>query len=262
MALAVMATLSETRKGLLLQWSYKFNTLMMLGRLSLFFVLISLIIGGGALERERLSETLLGFIIWFYAAIAISNMSYSLTEESQAGTLEQMYMTPAPTGIVILGRAFASLATASSMIVLVVVGLTLALGIRIPIRWEGLPVFALTMMALFGLGFIIAGVTLLFKQVNQFGNLVENLLMYLSGALLPVHNLPELLETFSKILPTTHGIIALREVLLDGRSLGDVWSTGSLGWLLVTSGGYLIIGFALFKLFERQAKNRAMLGQY
>ncbi len=262
MALAVLATLSETRKGLLLTWSYKFNTITMLVRLSLFFVLISLVIGGGALERERLEETLLGFIIWFYAAIAISNMSYSLTEESQSGTLEQMYMTPAPTGVVILGRAFSSLAMGTSMVALIAIGLILALGIRIPIRWEGLPLFALTMMALFGLGFIIAGTTLLFKQVNQFSNLVENFLLYLSGALLPVHDLPGWLESFSKFLPTTHGIIALREVLLDGGSLGDIWSNGILGWLLLSSAAYFIIGFTIFKIFERIAKNRAMLGQY
>ena len=141
MTLAALATFSETRKGLLITWSYKFNTITMLVRLSLFFVLISIVIGGGSLDRDRLEATLLGFIIWFYAAIAITNMSVGLTEESQAGTLEQMYMTPAPTGIIIMGRAFSSLVMATSMVILIVIGLALVLGIRIPIRWEGGPIF-------------------------------------------------------------------------------------------------------------------------
>ena len=112
--LATIATLSETRKGLLIVWSYRFNTVTLMVRLSLFFVLITLIIGGGSLDTERLAPTLLGYIIWFYAAVSISSMSYNLMEEAQAGTLEQMYMTTAPTGIIVLGRSIASVVIGTS----------------------------------------------------------------------------------------------------------------------------------------------------
>ena len=117
-------------------------------------------------------------------------------------------------------------------------------------------------MGLFGLGFMIGGATLLFKQVTQLANFVENFLLYLSGTLLPVHDLPNWLEAFAKILPTTHGIIVLRRVVLEGQSLASVWNDGSLGWLFVNTLAYLIVGIIVFRWFERRARNQGVLGQY
>lgn len=148
------------------------------------------------------------------------------------------------------------------MIVFIAVGLALALGITIPLHLEGIPVFMLTMMRLFGLGFMVGGATLLLKQVTQLANFVENFLLYLSGALLPVHNLLDWLEAFAKMLPTTHGIIVLRKVVLEGQSLVSVWNDGPLGWLIVNTFAYLVIGILVFKWFERRAMNQGVLGQY
>jgi ABC-2 type transport system permease protein len=253
---------NETRKGLLIAWSYKFNTFTMLFRNSFFFVFISLLMGGGRLDQESLAPRLLGFLVWWYAAIGISQMGWALMEEAQTGTLEQMYMASVPTEIILLGRSFAALVLATAMILMIGTGLAPALDIRIPMRWEALPVFGLTMVGLFGFGFVMAGATIVFKQVQQLANLAEQLLLYLGGALLPVHNLPGWLEAFSRTLPTTQGIIVLRNVVLDGGSLASTWGDGSLMWLMLHSMLYFVIGWLGFKWLERIARKQGTLGQY
>ncbi len=262
MTTVALAMGGETTKGIQVIWSYRFNMAVMVARLSMWFVLINLFTGGGRLDPELLAPTLIGYIVWFYAASGISTMGRNLMEEAQTGTLEQMYMTPAPTTIIVLGRALSSLATSTAMVLFIGVALALVLGIRVPLRWEALPVFALTMIGLFGLGFVIAGATLVFKQVDQLANLIENTLMFLSGALLPVHLLPAALEAFARVLPTTQGIIVLRQVILDGRPLASVWSDGRLPLLMIHSSIFLAVGWLTFKGCERIARGNGSLGQY
>ena len=257
-----LALLNEVHKGLLIYWSYKFNTMTMLVRLSFFFIGVSLIMGRGHLDAQALAPTLLGFMIWFYAAIGITNMSVNLTEEAQTGTLEQVYMTTVNTGVIALGRSLGALLVASSMLVLMTTALSLIFGITIPLRLEGLPVLALIAFGLFGLGFMIGGATLVFKQVHQLANFAENILLWLSGALLPVALFPEWLETFSKFLPATQGIIVLRKVVLEGSSLSTAWANGSLALLIVNSTAYFVIGWSVFKWSERISKGRGLMGQY
>lgn len=262
MTTAALATAAEARKGIQVLWSYRFNLAVMVARLSVMFVLVNIFTGRGRLDPELLAPTLLGYLVWFYAASGITTMSRNLMEEAQTGTLEQMYMTPAPTTIIVLARSLSSLATSTVIVAVIGTSLALALDIRIPLRWEALPVFGLTMAGLFGLGFAVAGATLVFKQVDQLGNLVDSLLLYLSGALLPIHFLPAGLAAFSRTLPTTQGIIVLRRVVLDGQSLVSTWLDGGLPLLVLHSSLYLAVGWLVFKWCERIARRNGSLGQY
>ena len=146
-------------------------------------------------------------------------------------------MSPLPTGMLMLGRSLASLFVSFFMVGMAAVVLVLLLGISLPITWTALPVFLLTMGGLYGFAFILGGATLVFKQVEALANLMQNALLFLNGALLPVDRLPGWMEAFAKTLPTTQGIIVLRQVLLDGQTLGQVWQEGSLVGLVINSAG-------------------------
>ena len=90
-----------------------------------------------------------------------------LVGEAQAGTLEQMYMTPAPTEILVLGRVFATLITTTVMVFLTGIALILILGLNIPVRWQAFPVMGLTLAGLFGFALMLGGATLIFKQIRS-----------------------------------------------------------------------------------------------
>ncbi len=254
--------LNEMIKGMLIQWSYKFNLVTDVIMQTFIFIGIAFFVGNGALEPERLAPALLGYIAWFYASAAIADMAYDLREEAQSGTLEQWYMSPAPAGVVQMGRTLSKFIFTTAMISVISAVLILLFRIHIPWRWEGLPVFGLMLIGVYGFGFIVGGATLLFKQVGPLANMVQTMLLFLNGAFLPVDRFPDWLAAFTQTLPTTQGIIVLRSVVLDGRSLFDVWLDGSLIWLLIHSVIYFSVGWAVFSICERQAKKRGLLGQY
>ena len=233
---------TEVRKGLLITWSYRANLIMEFATIVFIFIGISYFMGRGELERENLPTTLLGYLVWFYAAIAINGMSGSLRDEAQSGTLEQMYMSPLPSWVILVGRVIATFMTSTAMAAIVGGILMLWLGISLPLTWQALPPFVLTMLGLFGFGYAFGGATLALKQVGALPNLVTNMMLFLNGALLPVHLLPSTLETIARLLPTTQGIIVIRKITFERDSLSSLWADGSLVYLTLHSAGFLIAG--------------------
>lgn len=258
----LLAIANETYKGLLLDWNYKFNLFLELVIMAMAFVGITFLMGDGHFQQEQLASSLLGYLVWFYAMQAITDMSWNLRHEIQTGTLEQMAMSPTSTALLILGQALATLLSTTIMVCLIGGGLVLLLHIELPLRLAALPVLALTITGLFGFGFIIGAATLVYKHIEAFGDLIQYLLLFLNGALLPVDRFPEWLAFIAKILPTTQGIVVLRRVVLDGQSLAVVWRDGSLLWLLVHSTFFFLVGWLIFRWSEGIAKRQGTLGQY
>ena len=108
MIAALLVLYNEVRKSLIITWNYRANTAIELVTLVFVFVFISYFAGGGEIDSERLPGSLLGFLVWYYAAFAISSMSGGITDEASTGTMEQLYMSPMPTWLVFLGRVIAT----------------------------------------------------------------------------------------------------------------------------------------------------------
>ena len=260
---AIMAALvAETWKGILIMWSYKFNLLVSMVTLSFVFLGINFMLGNGQINSSVMASTLLGYLIWFYAITAIENMSYNLRDEMQCGQLEQLYMSPAPAQLLLLGRAFATLIVTTLQVSVMGLAMIILFGIRIPMRWEGLPVFGLTLLGLYGFGYALGGATLVFKQTGPLSNLLTNALLFTNGSILPVDRLPAWLQTAAKLLPSTQGIIVIRSVILDGTPLSAAWANGSLVLLVLHSLVFFVVGWAVYRMCESVAKRKGSLGQY
>lgn len=261
-SLLLSTTLNETRKGLITLWDYKFNLLIQLLGFLMIVVGIMFFVGQGDITEAQVKSTLLGFIITFYAMETISMMSWSLMQEAQVGTLEQMYMSPAPTQLIVLGRSLASLVSTTLQLILVMIIAMLIFGVAIPIPPESFVVLGITMIGLLGFAYIIGGLTLIFKQVGPLANIVQNLLIIVNGTFLPVQMMPEWMANLVVLFPSTLGIILMRRVSLDGATLDQLVMDGSLLWLVVHSIVFLIIGMGVYTLCEKQARKMGSLGQY
>lgn len=259
---ALIAVLGEVRKGLLITWTYRADTLGGLLTLAFVFLGISFMIGDGQLEAEPMARFLLGYVAWMYAMSAIGDLSYGLRSEMSAGTLEQMAMSPLPLGLMLMGRVLASLLVSTAEVLALSVAARRLFEVRIPMRWEGVPVLVLMLVGVFGFGFVIAGLVLVYKQSGSFANLVQNGLLFLNGSILPVDNMPGWLSGFAKTLPSTQGVVVLRQVVLEGRSLAALWQDGSLVWLVVHSAAWFAVGWLVFGVCQGIAKRQGSLGQY
>lgn len=253
---------NETHKRLLLLWNYKFNIITQFVTIILLFVGAVFFVQGGQFDPGQMPALLLGYVIWFYARIVIMSTSSDLMSEAQAGTLEQMYMSPVNTDFLLMGRVMAMLVSTTILVLLPAIGLILFFHINIPLHPDALLALLLTLIGLFGFSLALSGAALVFKQVEALSDLVQNALLFLTGSLIPVSRFPEWLALISKALPITQGIIVIRSMLLNGETLASTWADGSLIWLTIHAIIYVSIGLLIFRWGERIAKQQGSLGQY
>lgn len=262
MRIALLATFNESYKRILIIWNYKFNVLIQLVMLAAIFIGATFFLGGGQFTPGLVSSVFIGYVVWFYARIVIMGAGADMIGEAQAGTLEQMYLTPAPTEALVLGRMLATLFTTTIMVIPMALVLALVLDIRVPLSWDSLLVLLITLAGLFGFSLVLSGAALVFKQIESLADLIQNLLLFLTGALLPVSRFPDWLAAIARTLPITQGIAVLRSMMLNGESLSATWADGSLILLLVHSAIYLCLGWFIFKWCERIARQQGSLSHY
>jgi ABC-2 type transport system permease protein len=257
-----IATLNETRKSILLMLAYKSNLVFGIVSIILSFLGISYVISDGKPTPFRIASSLVGYLIWYYVMLITANMGESLLSESSSGTLEQMFISPVPIGFILIGRILGNLVVSS--IQLVTVGVILISGFNLPIRWslDAIPVAFITVLGLFGFGFMLGGIALIFKQISSITAIVNYVLVFLNGALVPIEQFPSWLLLIARILPSTLGITVMRNILLNGMTLRDVWSNGSLPLLTIHSAVYLISGWIILNWCIGVAKKQGTLGQY
>jgi len=258
----LIGVLGEVRKGLLVNWAYRVNMFASTLTLSFIFVSIGFLLGQGVLAPQDLAPALLGYLTWVFVSSAVSDLSYGLQSEITAGTLEQMAMSTTPVGLLLVGRVLANMVVSAIQVVLMAIAMTVLLGVHIPFRWQGLPVLAMTLVGVFGFGLVVAGATLVLKQIQSIVNLLNNALAFLNGTFLPVAAMPGWLAIISQMLPSTQGVIVLRQIMLEGYSLDAAWRDRSLVWLAVHSILYFAVGWLVFLQCERLAKQHGSLGRY
>jgi ABC-2 type transport system permease protein len=260
------AAWAEAVKGVLLILGYRFNNVGYLLTFVFVFIGIGFFMGNGRIQAGSLESPLLGYLVWFFGLKAIEHMAFMLSEEARGGTLEQMYMTPAPMGLVMIGRSVGTLAVSAVQAGIIGTILVLVLRLQVefdlPIILNATPVFILTMIGLFGFGFVVAGLTIVFKQIGTLINMLQNVLLFLSGAILPVDRLPPAVTVVAKTLPSTQGIIVLRQAVFERLSLPDLWTSGALPWLAIHSTLYFVLGWVFYAYCESIAKRQGSLGQY
>lgn len=259
----VITVFNETYKGLLLLWNYRFNLAIEIFLYGFGFIGINFFAGDGVLDETRLSSSLIGYIIFLYTFKVVSNMGWSLREEIQTGTLEQVYMSPVPFGVLLLGRLAANLLATSVTIVVLLVTLVPLLQLDVPLlNLDVLIAFIWTLVGLAGIGFVVGGVTLLFKHVDSFIDLIQYALLFCNGWLVPIERFPPLIRELARLIPGTQGIVVLRQLTFEGKSLADVWANGSFIYLLVHSLMWFALGFIFFRWCEGIAKRQGTLGRY
>ncbi|VBB05108.1 abc-2 type transporter [Lucifera butyrica] len=258
----IKTMLNETYKGLLIAWNYKFETFLQLIMMGIVFTGIGFITGGGRISSGQMTFTLIGYSLWLYSSIIIAGMCRDLLGEAQAGTLEQIFMSPVPVALILIGRSFATLITATVNILLFTLAVLWGFQIHISWQWQSLVIFMITLAGLFGFGFLIAGAALVFKRIGELAGLTANALLFLNGSMLPVEKFPPWLAVVAKSLPTTQGVILLRETLLKLQPMDRLWQDGSLSFLCSQSVFYFGGGLLFFMWCVRRAKMAGTLGYY
>jgi ABC-2 type transport system permease protein len=236
---------NETAKGLLVLWANRLTLVPELVVLVVFFLFVQLVIGDGQLVQAVYAPTLLGFASYALAYVVTLKMVAGTLEELNAGTLEQIHLSPLPAWALSLGRLAAATIEAVSLTAVVSGALILALGIHFTYRLEALVPIVLTIVDVAGFGLLLGGLALRVPSIGAILHVMQGIVIFLNGAFVPVGLFPGWLQLVARLLPTTLGVEVTRTVLLQEQTLSVTWFDYRLPWLLAHSAALLTIGAAV-----------------
>lgn len=172
----------------------------------------------------------------------------AMVQEKEAGTVEQLLMTPASGTEIILAKI-------APLFLLLSLDIWLALGIgygvfSVPVRGSLLLLFfagLLCILAGIGIGTFIATFCRSQQQAQLMGFFVNPPLALLSGAMTPVEGMPQWLQPFTYLIPVRHFAVISRGIMLKGVGL-DVLYPNLLALLGFT---VLLVGVSVWR-FRKQ----------
>lgn len=213
-------------------------------------------------------EDYVGFVVIGGAMIAfwmnvLWSMSSQLYWEKEQGNLALYIIAPTSLMAILLGMAIGGMiATLLRAGAIIALG-TLLFNVHYVLinPWQLLAVFALTMIALYGLGMMTASVFLLFsREAWHYVNLAMEPVYLLSGFYFPLKNLGFWVALGASVIPLSLGLDAMRQLAFrSGPSLGFLSVPLEIAILAVLSVIFLIAARWLLATLERLAREEARL---
>ena len=246
----------------IMYWHYKWSSLINAITTAGDFIWWMLLIDGGVLIPEKIAPLVVGYLIWVYANYMIYDANYFIIDAGQTGVLEQVYLTPYPFWVKLMSRFFAAAVFCTLELTFVVAALLIFCPVHIPASFAAFIAFLVTLLGIVGFALILAGVGLIFKKSQPFAYLLNNVLLFFNGSILPLEKMPQVIQMLSKTLPTTQGIAVMRNMIFHNQSLAAALADGSFLILILNSSFYMALGIAAFIYCEKWAQKNGILGHY
>ncbi|UPV73560.1 ABC transporter permease [Halorussus limi] len=244
-------------KSVTLMRRYLVNTLSQI--VSMYLLFAVMFFGGrqiaGAAITRSIEGIVVGYFLWMLIMSAYSSIANDIMQEAQWGTLEQLYMSPLGfdriVGVKTVVNVFVSLFLSTILLVLMLATTRVTLSFDLV---TVAPILILTLAPAVGLGYVFGGLALLYKRIESAFRLMQFAFVALVAA--PVEQFPVL-----RFAPFSLGSYLLREAMGADESLLEI-PAADLGLLVAVSVVYLGLGYGVFRVIQRKARERGVLGEY
>jgi ABC-2 type transport system permease protein len=228
-----------------------------------FFLLsgiFQLVAEGGYTAQVQLG-LLVGYLTWRVADGTLLRLSRLAADDAQWGTMEQLWLTSPSPQTFLLGRALAVATYHTARALLIALVAIFFLRLSPVLTFSLVLVFSLSQIAIIGLGFMLVGLQLVYKNVTAITLALSTALLFLTGALAPL-DAGSLHYAFARLLPLTAGIRLLRLSVIEGVPLLSMVAHSDFLWLSAAALGYALGGVLIFSWAERVARRRGSLAHY
>jgi len=173
----------------------------------------------------------------------------AIVREKELGTLEQLNVTPITPGELMVGKLLPY-----GLIGLVDVVLVMAVAIfwfQVPMRGNPLLLFGLTLVYLLttlGLGLFVSTISRTQQQAMMTAAFFVMMpMIYLSGFIVPIENMPVAIQQISYALPLRYYLVIVRSIFLKGVGIETLWPQA----LALLGLGVAIFGLAVLRSGKR-----------
>lgn len=187
---------------------------------ALFFVFMAKAAGGDELARFAL----IGNAIHIAVLYAIISMDVVIEIEKWSNTLMYLIASPANWFPLLLGRSMASFVDAFMSTGIIFAVLIPVLGVHISVKnlLSSIPLILITVASASALGWLVGTIALPTRWGNLLSNMLGYSMMIFCGINFPFSTLPPTIQFLGKLLPVTHGLLAIRNVI-DGATYMSVY---------------------------------------
>ena len=172
------------------------------------------IVSGGGSSFDFVAP---GIIAMNVMMSGLTALGAALARERESGTLDGILMSPISRTSIILGKT-----VSHTIRNLFQGGITIAIAVLIfGVTIRGNPLLIVFILILgtisfLGLGIIATAIAKEQESAQLILGLLQFPMMFLSGVLFPIEQMPQILQTVSKVLPLTYAVEALRKVMILG----------------------------------------------
>jgi ABC-2 type transport system permease protein len=196
-------------------------------------------------SRNFMVPGVLGLILMI---MTMSLASMGLVREKEAGTMEQLIVTPIRPHQLIAGK----------LLPFVFIGLLQAafvLGIAkwwfvVPVRGSVLLLFALSlafMLNTLAIGLFISTISRTQQQAMFTTVFFIMPMMLLGGFVFPIENMPPFFQAVSRVVPTRYFFVIIRGIMLRGAGWPELWDQAA--WLLLL--GSVLFALSIFRFHKK-----------
>lgn len=245
-------------KQLILLRRYWLNTVMML--VAMYLVFAVAFFGGQTVGGDGIEETLdvivISFFLFMAASAAYFEVAQSVMQEAQWGTLEQLYMSPFGIGRIMAVKTIFNIVFSNALALglLAIMLLTTDRSLAVDV-FTVIPLLVVTILPAVGIGYAVAGLSLLYKRIENVQQLLQFGFIGFIAASGTVH------KAVLPLLPMSIGSELLMQAMIDGTKL---WGFSPLALLAVTLNGvfYLGAGYVVFQRLVERTRKLGVMGHY
>lgn len=188
-----------------------------------------------------------GVLVMILLITTMTLTAMAIVKEKEIGTLEQVMVTPIRSSELILGKLVPFILIAALNVSIVTS--VMVFGFGIPIKGSVVLLFSLAglfLLTTLGLGLFVSTVSRTQQQAMMTAMFFVILpMMYISGFVFPIENMPEPLQVLSWFIPMRHFLVIVRSIILKGVGFSTLWLEALI--LLVMGIGILVASVLRFR---------------
>ncbi len=203
---------------------------------------------------------LIGTLLWRYLSIVFDAISEMIAWERWEGTVEYTFMAPVSRLTHMIGQTIFSLVWGLLFtgVIFLVVTLFFRLNLEGANLLGAIAVLIASSISFIGFGITAAVLPLLFPERGaQMTNVVQAILLLISGVYYPITVLPKWMQVIAHISPATYALNAMRAALLTNAGWAELLP--DLALLLAMGLATIPAGVWIFSRAEHYAKRTGKL---
>lgn len=220
-----------------------------------YLLFVGFIVGFGT-KDITIDEFYVGYAFWMIASYIISEASVSISFEKQVGTIEQLFIKPASSQMILIIRTLLMFLVSLIKFAVLYLIVVVTMHYKILIPWQTMLIFLLSIIGFSGIGMALSGITMIFTKTASFESIISYGLLLISGAVIPFAKMGSLFDKI-KWIPYVFQISLAQKI-----SRGNSFSLFDTLYVVLSNIFILLLGLLIYSINYRSVRKNGVMNRY